>query len=52
MAVARAFFKRDLSMALSYRLSFVMQMAGIFLSVSTFYFLSLLFGSALVPQLE
>ena len=52
MAVARAFFKRDLSMALSYRLSFIMQMAGIFLSVSTFYFLSLLFGSALVPQLE
>ena len=52
MAVARAFFKRDLSMALSYRLNFLMQLVGILFSVSTFYFLSLLFGSALVPQLE
>jgi ABC-2 type transport system permease protein len=52
MAVARAFFKRDLSMALSYRLSFLMQIASIFFSVALFYFLSLLFGNALVPQLE
>jgi ABC-2 type transport system permease protein len=52
MAVARAFFKRDLSLTISYRLHFVMQLVGIFFSVSTFYFLSLLFGSALVPQLE
>jgi ABC-2 type transport system permease protein len=52
MAVARAFFKRDLSIAVSYRLHFLMQLGGIFFSVSTFYFLSLLFGSALVPQLE
>jgi len=52
MAVARAFFKRDLSMALSYRLSFIMQMTGIFMSLATFYFLSLLFGSALVPDLD
>ena len=52
MAVARAFFKRDLSMALSYRLSFLMQIASIFFNVSMFYFLSQLFGSALVSQLE
>lgn len=52
MAVARAFFKRDLSIALSYRLHFLMQLVGIFFSVSTFYFLSLLFGSALVPDLD
>ena len=52
MAVARAFFKRDLSMALSYRLSFIMQIAGIFFSMALFYFLSLLFGNTLVPQLE
>ena len=51
MAVARAFFKRDLSIALSYRLHFLMQLVGIFFSVSTFYFLSLLFGNALTPQL-
>jgi ABC-2 type transport system permease protein len=52
MAVAQAFFKRDLSIALSYRLYFVMQMVSIFFSVTVFYFLSLLFGPVLVPQLE
>jgi ABC-2 type transport system permease protein len=52
MSVAVAFFKRDLSVALSYRLSFALQMVGIFTSVASFYFLSRLFGSALVPQLE
>jgi ABC-2 type transport system permease protein len=52
MAIARAFFTRDLSMALSYRLSFLMQIVSIFISVSTFFFLSKLFGNALVPQLE
>lgn len=52
MAAARAFFKRDLSLALSYRLSFLMQMASIFFSVAMFYFLAQLFGTALVPQLE
>lgn len=52
MSVARAFFKRDLSLALSYRLSFLMQIGGIFFSVTLFYFLAQLFGTALVPQLE
>jgi ABC-2 type transport system permease protein len=52
MSVARAFLKRDLSLAVSYRLSFVMQVLGIFFSVASFYFLSRLFGSALVPQLD
>ena len=52
MAVARAFLKRDVSIAISYRLHFLMQLGGIFFSVSTFYFLSLLFGNALIPQLE
>lgn len=52
MAVARAFFRRDLSMALSYRLNFLMQLVGIFFSVAMFYFLSLLFGNALIPQLD
>jgi ABC-2 type transport system permease protein len=52
MSVATAFLKRDLSQALSYRLSFLMQLGGIFLSVASFYFLSRLFGSALVPQLQ
>lgn len=52
MAVASAFFKRDLSLALSYRLSFVLQFLGIFFSVATFFFLSQLFGNAVAPQLE
>jgi len=52
MSVATAFLKRDISLALSYRLSFILQIFGIFFNVASFYFLSRLFGSALVPQLE
>jgi ABC-2 type transport system permease protein len=52
MAVAVAFLKRDLSQAISYRLSFLLQMVGIFFSVATFYFLSRLLGGAMAPQLE
>jgi ABC-2 type transport system permease protein len=52
MAVARAFLKRDLSLNLSYRFSFLMQFVGIFISIALFYFLSQLFGTALIPQLE
>jgi len=52
MSVATAFLKRDFSLAVSYRLSFIMQLSGIFISVTAFYFLSKLFGAALVPQLQ
>jgi ABC-2 type transport system permease protein len=52
MSVASSFLKRDISLALSYRLSFLMQLFGIIFSVASFYFLSRLFGGALVPQLE
>jgi len=52
MATATAFLKRDLSLAMSYRLSFVLQFMSIFLSVATFYFVAQLFGSAVAPQLE
>lgn len=52
MSVALAFLKRDFSQALSYRLSFLLQIGGIFFSVAIFYFLSELFGSAISPQLE
>jgi ABC-2 type transport system permease protein len=51
MSIATAFFKRDVSLAISYRLSFILQIGGILLNVASFYFLSRLFGSALVPQL-
>jgi ABC-2 type transport system permease protein len=46
-----SFLKRDVSLAISYRLSFILQIGGILFSVASFYFLSRLFGSALVPQL-
>jgi len=52
MAVAVAFLKRDLSQALSYRLSFLLQLGSVFFSVAIFYFLGQLFGSAVAPQLE
>jgi len=52
MAVATAFLKRDFSLAISYRLSFLLQFVGIFLSVAVFYFLSQLFGGAVAAQLE
>lgn len=52
MSVAASFLRRDLSLAVSYRLSFLLQFLGIFFSVASFYFLSRLFGSALVPQLD
>jgi ABC-2 type transport system permease protein len=51
MPVATSFLKRDVSLAISYRLSFILQIGGIFFNMASFYFLSRLFGSALVPQL-
>ena len=51
MAVASAFLRRDMSVAISYRASFLLQFLGIFIAVATFYFLSELFGSAVAPQL-
>ena len=52
MAVAAAFLRRDFSQALSYRLSFLLQLCGIFFGIAIFYFLSRLFGTAVAPQLE
>jgi ABC-2 type transport system permease protein len=52
MSVAASFLRRDLSVSLSYRLSFLLQFGGIFFSMAIFYFLSRLFGGALVSQLD
>ncbi|MBI2859300.1 MAG: ABC transporter permease [Chloroflexi bacterium] len=52
MSVATAFLKRDFSLSVSYRLSFLLQFLGIFFSVATFFFVSRLFGGALLPQLD
>lgn len=47
-----AFLKRDFLMAVSYRLSFVMQMAGMLVSILVFFFVSKLFGDAAKPMLK
>ena len=52
MSVATAFLRRDALTAISYRLSFLMQVVGVLFSMAAFYFVAKLFGSAMVPQLE
>lgn len=41
-----AFLRRDVTVAVSYRLAFVMQFLGIFIGVASFYFVSTLVGPA------
>lgn len=52
MATAWAFIKRDVSLALSYRLSFALQFLGIILTMATFYYLSKLVGGGMAEHLE
>jgi len=52
MSVAWAFLKRDLSLNISYRMSFILQFVGIFFGVATFYFVAGVFGQAVSPQLQ
>jgi ABC-2 type transport system permease protein len=47
-----AFVRRDFGDAASYKLSFLMQFAGIFISILTFFFLSRLFGGVVVSYLQ
>ena len=47
-----AFVKRDFSRDISYRLSFLMQLGGIFFNIAVFYFMSRLLGDSVAPQLE
>ena len=49
---ALAFVKRDVTIQMSYKLSFFLQFFGIFFSVLTFYFVAELIGDAAVPYLE
>jgi ABC-2 type transport system permease protein len=46
-----AFLWRDTLIAASYRFAFISQIAGIFFSVATFYFMARLFGVAVAPHL-
>jgi len=47
-----AFLRRDFLGEISYRLSFVSQVAGVFFSVVMFYYISRLFGSSANPYLS
>jgi ABC-2 type transport system permease protein len=49
---AWAFVRKDFLNEASYKFAFTLQFAGVFLSATAFYFLSKLFGGAMVPQLE
>ena len=49
---ALAFIKRDVTIQMSYKLSFFLQFLGIFFSVLTFYFIAEMIGDAAVPYLE
>jgi len=46
-----AFLRRDFVASASYKFAFISQILGIFFSVLTFYFMSRLFGVAIVPYL-
>lgn len=48
---AWAFLVRDLRTQMSYRLAFIMNVAGIFFSVAIFFFISKLLGSSINPYL-
>ena len=47
-----AFVKRDFQNEVSYKFSFLLQVFGIFINVSVFFFLSKLLGAASIPQLD
>ena len=47
-----AFLRRDVTIAASYRLAFVMQFVGIFIGVASFYFVSTLMGPSSTLYLE
>jgi ABC-2 type transport system permease protein len=47
-----AFIKKDVRILLSYRLSFFLQLSGIFLSLLTFFFIGRIFGEAATPYLD
>lgn len=47
-----AFVRRDLRTQVSYRLDFVMEVAGMLVSVAVFYFISQVFGDTVAPHLQ
>ncbi len=51
LRIASAFLKRDFRSEISYRFSFLLQIASILLNIGIFYFISRLIGSAALPFL-
>jgi len=49
---ARAFIRRDFLIETSYKSAFLMNLAGMFVSVLTFFFIAKLFGKAAAPYLQ
>ena len=47
-----AFLQRDFRIEASYRLSFFLQIAFVFLSIASYYFLARFIGSAVIPGLD
>ena len=47
-----AFLKRDLHIEVSYRFSFIFQVASVFFSVASYYFLARFIGSSSIPGLD
>jgi len=47
-----AFLRRDASIHVSYKLGFAMDLAGVFFSAATYYFIAKLFGAAAAPFLS
>ena len=50
-ALAWAFLKRDILIATSYKTAFIGEAVGVLLKVTTFYFISKVFGGAIIPNL-
>ena len=49
---AGAFIRRDFLIETSYKSAFLMNLAGMFVSVLTFFFIAKLFGKAAAPYLQ
>jgi ABC-2 type transport system permease protein len=50
--ITMAFLRRDYLSEASYRVSFIMQFIGIFMSIGIYYFIAQLIGQTPVPELE
>ncbi|HOW28122.1 MAG TPA: ABC transporter permease [Elusimicrobiota bacterium] len=52
MKTLLAFFRRDMTVQLSYKFAFAFDVFSVFFSAATFYFVAKLFGQAAIPALQ